>query len=512
MTRPKPVVLCVLDGWGYRAEKDGNAIETGSTPVWHRLVEKYPAAMMETSGRHVGLPDGQMGNSEVGHTNLGAGRIVMQDLPRIDAAAASGELERNPALLAAAGALKRSGGACHLMGLLGTGGVHAQQTHIVALAAALAGQGVPVIIHGFLDGRDTPPDFARGFIADLEEHIRPLPGVRIGTLSGRYYAMDRDNRWERVSRAYAAIVDADGARFATADAAIAASYAAKVQDEFVIPCVIGDYAGMRDGDGFVFANFRADRARELTRMLAQPDFDKAPRPRRVAFAAAVAMTEYSAEHNSWLQVLFPPESLRNIFGEVVARAGLTQLRIAETEKYAHVTFFFNGGEEKLFAGEERILCPSPSVATYDLKPEMSAPEVTDKLVEAIGSGRFDVIIVNYANGDMVGHTGIMEAAVKAVETVDACLGRVCDAVARQGGVIFVTADHGNAEIMKDPVTGGPFTAHTATPVQAVLFNAPPAVKGLQDGRLCDVAPTLLELMGLPQPPEMTGRSLLIKGA
>ncbi len=511
MTRQKPVVLCILDGWGYRAETADNAIETGKTPVWHTLVETCPTTMLKTSGLDVGLPDGQMGNSEVGHTNLGAGRIVMQDLPRIDQAIATHTLDENPVLTECIAALKKTGGACHLMGLLGTGGVHAQQAHIVALARILNNAGVPVVLHGFMDGRDTAPDSGKGFVALLEEQIADMPLVKIGTLTGRYYAMDRDNRWDRVTLAYNALVNADAPRVATATEAMEISYAAKVFDEFMLPAVIGDYQGMKDGDAVMMANYRSDRAREMTRMLLQPDFDLAPRSRVVSFAAAVAMTEYSTDHNAWLKVLFPPENLVNIFGEVVANAGLSQLRIAETEKYAHVTFFFNGGKETLFAGEERILVPSPKVATYDLKPEMSAYEVTDKLVDAIENDRFDVIIVNYANGDMVGHTGIMSAAVKAVEAVDECVGRVVAAVKAKGGAMFITADHGNAERMKDDVTGAPYTAHTNTPVKAVLVNVP-GVEALREGRLCDVAPTLLDLLALPQPAEMTGQSLLVKKA
>jgi len=511
MMKQKPVVLCILDGWGYRADKANNAIEMANSPVWHQLVRDYPTAMIQTSGLDVGLPDGQMGNSEVGHTNLGAGRVVMQDLPRIDAAIADGSLAQNPVLLDLIERLKKSGGTCHLMGLLGPGGVHAKQNHIVALARILDKAGIPTDIHGFLDGRDTPPDSARGFVAELEKDIASLPHVKVATLGGRYYAMDRDNRWERVDKAYRALVNAEAPRFATADEAIADSYAQKVFDEFMVPVVIGDYQGMKDGDAVIMANYRSDRAREITRMLLQPDFTLANRVRVVQFVAAVAMTEYSVEHNQWLKVLFPPEDLKNIFGEVVSAAGLKQLRIAETEKYAHVTFFFNGGKETLFPLEERILVPSPKVATYDLKPEMSAYEVTDKLVDAINHDLFDVIIVNYANGDMVGHTGVLEAAVKAVEAVDSCVGRVVNAVKAKGGVMFITADHGNAEQMVDPKTGAPYTAHTATPVKAVLVNAPTDVKGLSDGRLCDIAPTLLDLMGLAQPAEMTGHSLLKKG-
>ncbi|MGN1063737.1 MAG: 2,3-bisphosphoglycerate-independent phosphoglycerate mutase [Alphaproteobacteria bacterium] len=506
MTKQKPVVLCVLDGWGYRKEKENNAIEMGHTPVWHKLIETYPTATIQTSGLYVGLPEGQMGNSEVGHTNLGAGRVVMQDLPRIDAAIRDGSLARNPVLLDLIKALKTTGGTCHLMGLIGTGGVHAQQSHIVALAQNLSNAGIPVALHAFMDGRDTAPESGRGFMRDLETSLAGTT-AQVATVSGRYYAMDRDKRWDRVDKAYRALVVAEGKHFQTADEALADSYAAGVTDEFVIPSVIGTYQGMKNGDALIMANYRSDRAREITLMLLKPDFADAPRVKVIEFSDAVAMTEYSTEHTALMKTLFPAETLKNIFGEVVSNAGLKQLRIAETEKYAHVTFFFNGGQETLFPGEERILIPSPKVATYDLKPEMSAYEVTDKLVEAINGGTFDTIIVNYANGDMVGHTGVLPAAIKAVEAVDECLGRVTEAVLKQGGALFVTADHGNAERMVDEATGEPYTAHTNTPVKAVLVGAKD-VSGLKDGRLADVAPTLLELMGLPQPAEMTGHSLL----
>jgi len=502
----KPIVLCVLDGWGYNPKKENNAIEMGKTPVWHDLIQKWPHTMLKTSGKDVGLPDGQMGNSEVGHMNLGAGRVVFQDLPRIDHAIENHELEQNPVLLHLIQQLKSSKGTCHLMGLLGTGGVHAMQRHIIALARVLNDNGIDVALHGFLDGRDTPPDSARAFVADLEKDISSMPHVKLATIGGRYYGMDRDNRWDRVTKAYEAIVNAEGQRFKNADEAIATSYQEKVFDEFVVPCVIGDYQGIKDGDAVMMANYRTDRAREITRMMLQPDFDLAPRSRVVKFADAVAMTEYSKDHTQWMQILFPPEQLKNIFGQVVADAGLKQLRIAETEKYAHVTFFFNGGQETLFNGEERILVPSPKVATYDLQPEMSALEVTDKLLDAIHSDKFDVIIVNYANGDMVGHTGIIPAAIKAVETVDACVGRLVKAVTEKGGALFITADHGNAEDMVDE-NGAPKTAHTSTPVQAVLVNGSNVV-ALKEGRLADVAPTLLDLIGLQKPQEMTGSSLI----
>jgi 2,3-bisphosphoglycerate-independent phosphoglycerate mutase len=503
------VVLCILDGWGYRAEREDNAIALANTPVWDDLVAHAPHAFLETSGLQVGLPDGQMGNSEVGHMNLGAGRVVMQDLPRIDLAVSDGSLAKNPELLSAIAAIKKSGGTFHLLGLMSPGGVHSHQDHIAALARIIADAGVPVAVHAFLDGRDTPPssgkDFTAKFLADVAGH-----NVRIASVAGRYYAMDRDKRWERVTLAYQAITDAAGPHAADPIAAIAASYANGKTDEFVLPVVIGDYAGIKDGDGLLMTNFRSDRAREILTTLVDPAFDGFPRKRPPLFATRLGMTEYSKELNTFLKVLFPAESLTKILGEVVSDAGLSQLRIAETEKYAHVTFFFNGGREQVYPHEDRILVPSPKVATYDLQPEMSAPEVTDKLVAAIGSGKYDLVVVNYANGDMVGHTGILAAAIKAAETVDASLGRLKAAVEKAGGNLLVTADHGNAELMRDQVTGEPYTAHTIGKVRVILAVGPANVASLKDGRLADVAPTMLSLLGLPQPAEMTGHSLLLK--
>jgi 2,3-bisphosphoglycerate-independent phosphoglycerate mutase len=500
--------LCILDGWGWRADRADNAIALARTPVWTRLLADNPHALLNSSGPEVGLPDGQMGNSEVGHMNLGAGRVVMQDLPRIDQAVADGSLITLPALTALIARLRATGGTCHLMGLLSPGGVHSHQDHLAALARAVATAGVPVAVHAFLDGRDTPPRSAAEFVARFEADIAGS-GARIATIIGRYYAMDRDKRWDRVSLAYAALVDGQGAPAETAAAAIAASYAAGKTDEFVLPAVIGGYRGMRDGDGLLMGNFRADRAREILSALVDPAFDGFARPRLPAFAVRLGLVEYSTDLNAFLGALFPAESLHRILGEVVSEAGLRQLRIAETEKYAHVTFFFNGGRERVFPGEERILVPSPKVATYDLQPQMSAPEVCDRLVAAIEGGSFDLIVANFANGDMVGHTGILDAAISAVETLDACLGRLEAAVVAAGGTLLVTADHGNAEMMADPVTHEPFTAHTTFPVPAVLVAAPAGVTGLSNGRLADVAPTLLALLGLPQPPEMTGHSLLV---
>ncbi len=505
---PRPVVLCVLDGWGHRPDPRDNAILAARTPNYDRLVAGCPQGLIDASELYVGLPAGQMGNSEVGHMNLGAGRVVMQDLPRIDQVIADGSLAKNPVLQQFIARLKASGGACHLMGLMSPGGVHSHQSHLAALANIVAAAGVPVRVHAFLDGRDTPPQSARDYLAQFQAALKPGLPITIAIVSGRFYAMDRDKRWERVTRAYVALTDAQGERAATPDEAVAQAYAAKTTDEFVLPTVIGDYGGMNDGDGVLMGNFRADRAREILTALLDPLFDGFPRPRVAKFAAALGLTEYSSALNTFLATPFPQIALANGLGETVARAGLTQLRIAETEKYAHVTFFFNGGEERVFPGEDRILVPSPKVATYDLKPEMSAHEVTDRLVEAIDAKRFDLIVVNYANADQVGHSGVFPAAVQAVETIDACLGRLMDAVQRVGGTLLVTADHGNVEQLFDYETNQPHTAHTMNKVPAILFNAPKEVVSLADGRLADVAPTLLALMGVKQPPEMTGETLL----
>ena len=508
-SRPRPVVLCILDGWGYRADCTDNSICLARTPSWNRFMQSSPHALLQASEHFVGLPDHQMGNSEVGHTNIGAGRVVMQDLPRIDRAIEDGSLARSPVLAEFIAALKQSGGRAHLMGLLSPGGVHSHQHQIAALARRLTDAGIAVALHAFLDGRDTPPESALGYLRSFGAEIDGAQGVAVATVGGRYFAMDRDRRWDRVQKAYRCVVEASGERAETAEAAIAAAYRRKESDEFVQPTVIGDYAGMRDGDGVLMANFRADRVREILLALLDPAFSDFARERIVRFSAALGMTEYSTELNRFLKTLFPPEDLRDTLGEVVAHAGLQQLRIAETEKYAHVTFFLNGGRETEFPGERRILVPSPKVATYDQQPEMSANEVTDKLVEAIGAGGFDLIVVNYANTDMVGHTGDLAAAVKAVEAVDGCLGRLADAVERAGGVLLITADHGNAEMMRDPATGERHTSHTVNPVPVLLVNAPPGVEGLSDGKLADIAPTLLALLGLARPAAMTGKSLLL---
>lgn len=507
----KPVMLLILDGWGYREKTTAdNAIENGETPNWHYLLSTCPHAFIETSGLDVGLPKGQMGNSEVGHTNLGAGRVVMQDLPKIDQAIENHTLEQNPVLIKLINNLKNSGKTCHLMGLMSPGGVHSHQAHIVALCDILNRNGIKTAVHAFLDGRDTPPTSAREFLREFTASIKDMPYVKLATLSGRFYAMDRDKRWDRIELAYNNIVSADGKRYATADEAISASYAANVTDEFVVPCVLGEYAGAGDGDAVLMANFRADRAREILYALSDEKFDGFVRSKQIKFAMSVGMTEYSVDHKRFMQTIFEPEALTNIYGEIIANHGMTQLRIAETEKYAHVTFFFNGGEERMFKGEDRILVNSPKVATYDLKPEMSIYEVTDKLVEAIESRKYDTIICNFANGDMVGHTGVMSAALQAVAAVDTSLERVMRAIKAVDGVLLVTADHGNVEKMVDETTGEPYTAHTVGKVQAVLYNAPASVSGLKNGRLADIAPTLLDLLGIEKAPEMTGNSLLIK--
>ncbi|SDB34828.1 2,3-bisphosphoglycerate-independent phosphoglycerate mutase [Belnapia rosea] len=507
MPAPRPVMLTILDGWGWREESADNAVRLANTPVFDAFWAAGPHAFLRTSGRDVGLPDGQMGNSEVGHLNLGAGRVVMQDLPRIDAAVADGSLARMPALVELIARLKETGGTCHLLGLLSPGGVHSHQAHAAALARVLAEAGVKVAFHGFTDGRDTPPEASPGYLATLQAAIGGLPGLRIATITGRYFAMDRDHRWERVGQAWRALVLAEGEHAPDAAAAIAAAHARKVTDEFIPATVIGDYAGMRDGDGILCFNFRADRVREILEALLDPDFQGFERPRSPRFAAALGLTEYSTELNRFLATLFPPQPMQDLLAEVVSRAGLHQLHAAETEKYPHVTFFLNGGLEPPYPGEDRIMVPSPKVATYDLQPEMSAPELCERVVAAINTGTYDLVVLNFANPDMVGHTGSLPAAIKAVETVDAALGRIAEAVKAQGGALLVTADHGNCELMKDPVTGGPHTAHTTNPVPVFLVNGPAGAR-LADGRLADVAPTLLELMGQPQPAAMTGVSLL----
>jgi 2,3-bisphosphoglycerate-independent phosphoglycerate mutase len=501
----KPVMLVILDGFGWREESADNAVALAKKPNFDRLWRDSPHAFLTTCGRVVGLPDGQMGNSEVGHLNIGAGRVVMQELPRIDAAIADGSLRENPALLGLIEDLKASGKTCHLLGLVSPGGVHAHQDQAAGLAGILTEAGVRVVVHAWLDGRDTPPQSGAEFLTRFEESLPT--GAKIGTVIGRYYAMDRDKRWERVKLAYDLIAEGKGAPFAHAVDAVHASYGAGVTDEFAKAAVIGGYAGVADGDGLLCFNFRADRVREILGALLEPDFEGFARDKKAAFSAALGMTAYSDALAPLMHTLFAPIPMDDLLGEVVSAAGKTQLRMAETEKYPHVTYFLNGGREEPYPGEDRIMVPSPKVATYDLQPEMSAPELAEKAVAAIDSGKYDMIILNFANPDMVGHTGILAAAVKAVETVDAGLGRIAGAVAARGGALLVTADHGNCELMRDPETGGPHTAHTLNPVPVLCAGAPAGAK-MHDGILADLAPTLLALIGIGQPRQMTGKTLL----
>ncbi len=501
----RPVMLVILDGFGWREETADNAVALARKPNFDRLWAESPHGFLTTCGRVVGLPDGQMGNSEVGHLNIGAGRVVMQELPRIDTAIEDGSLAANPELLKLVAAVKEAGGVCHLLGLVSPGGVHSHQHQAVALARILTDAGVQVVVHAWLDGRDTPPqsgaEFVKAFEASLPE------GAKIGTVIGRYYAMDRDKRWERVSQAFELIVAGKGQKFAGAVEAIHAGYDEGVTDEFAKASVIGNYAGVKDGDALLCFNFRADRVREILTALLDPDFDGFARSKKPGFCSAVGMTAYSDALAPLMHTLFAPIPMDDLLGEVVSKAGKTQLRMAETEKYPHVTYFLNGGREEPYPGEDRIMVPSPKVATYDLQPEMSAPELAEKAVAAIASGKYDMIILNFANPDMVGHTGVLAAAIVAVETVDAGLGRIAEAIAAQGGALLVTADHGNCELMRDPETGGPHTAHTLNPVPVFCAGGPAGAK-LNDGILADLAPTILALLGVKQPVLMTGKSLL----
>lgn len=500
----KPVVLCILDGWGLRDEAAYNAVAQAQTPNYDRLWQTCPHTTLRTDGLCVGLPDGQFGNSEVGHTNIGAGRIVMQDLPRISLAAQNGTLAENAALGSFIAELKKSGGVAHLMGLVSDGGVHAHQDHIVALAKILDMAGIKTLVHVFTDGRDTPPNSAARYVEKLIKDLPPA--VQIATVCGRFYAMDRDNRWERVSQAFDAIAHGKGAMFADASSAVQASYAANEMDEFIKPSVIHGYAGIKPEDGILSANYRSDRIREILQALVFTDFDGFDRGGFQPVTNTATMTVYADYFEPYVKVLFQPQPMTDIFGEIVARAGLKQLRAAETEKYPHVTFFFNGGREEPFVGEERLMVPSPKVATYDLQPEMSAVELTDKLLQRLPEQ--DVVILNFANPDMVGHTGSLPATIKAVETVDTCLGRIADAIKKLGGVLMVIADHGNAEQMFDEETQQPHTAHTTNPVPCILFGYRGNLSLRSGGVLADVAPTLVGVLGLQKPADMTGTSLL----
>jgi 2,3-bisphosphoglycerate-independent phosphoglycerate mutase len=502
-----PVLLVILDGFGCREEMDGNAIALANKPNWGKLLRTCPHTSISASGTSVGLPTGQMGNSETGHMNIGAGRVVYQELTRINRAIESGAFFTNQTLIRAVSIAKGNDKTLHIMGLLSDGGVHSNENHIYALLKMAARANVTnVCLHAFLDGRDTLPRNAEIFIGRTEGKFLEFGVGRIATISGRYYGMDRNKNWERVKLVYD-MLTLGQAEFAAADAASALNnaYARGENDEFVKPTIIGDPAPVRDGDVILFMNFRADRAREITRAFIEPDFYQFERKAIPKFSTFCTLTEYSQDFT--VPVAFPPEKVRNGFGEYMASLGLKQLRIAETEKYAHVTFFFDGGEERVYAGEDRILVPSPNVATYDLKPEMSAFEITDKLVEAIKSRRYDAIVCNYANADMVGHTGVLSAATKAIETLDLCIGRVVAAIEKIGGDMLITADHGNAEMMVDAVTRQPLTAHTTNPVPLVYVGKRKAHLA-ESGALEDVAPTLLKIMGLTQPAEMTGHELI----
>lgn len=504
MPTPKPVVLCILDGWGLSEDTTANAPHLAETPNIDRLMAANPHATLVTHGPDVGLPTGQMGNSEVGHMNIGAGRVVAMDLGQIDLAIESGAFLENAAMIAFADRLKATGGVAHLIGLTSPGGVHAHQDHIVAAAEFLVGRGVPVACHVITDGRDVPPksalDQVRAFASALPE------GAKIVTVSGRYYAMDRDNRWDRVEKAYRTMILGEGPSAEDAITGIAASYDKDQTDEFITPFVIGDFAGAQDGDGVFFINFRADRAREILAAIGQPDFDGFTVGDRPKLAGMLGMVEYSDSHNAYMTTAYPKADIVNTLGAWVAKHGRTQFRLAETEKYPHVTFFLNGGVETPADGEDRFMPKSPNVATYDLQPEMSAEEVTEKFVAAIEHG-YDLIVTNFANPDMVGHTGDLSAAIAACEAVDAGLGKVVTALEQAGGAMIICADHGNCETMVDPVTGGAHTAHTTNPVPVILVGGPKGAT-LRNGRLADLAPTLLSLMGLPKPPEMTGENLI----
>jgi len=503
-TRPKPLLLLILDGWGHRDDPADNALAQARLPNWRRLLADCPHTLVHTEGRFVGLPDGQMGNSEVGHMNIGAGRIVYQDLTRIDAAIEDGGFFVNAELVAACRGARAAGGTLHLFGLLSPGGVHSHEQHLFAMIELARREGVAdIAVHAFLDGRDTPPRSAGPSLERLQA-LCADGDVRIATVIGRYYAMDRDKRWDRVERAWKAIVEADADDVASdAITALEAAYGRGENDEFVLPTVINGHRPMRDGDAVVFMNFRADRARQLAAAFVDPAFDGFAR-RVPALSRFVCLTEYDARLPA--PVAFAPEDLRNTLGEVLAQQGLSQLRIAETEKYAHVTFFMSGGKETVVAGEDRILVPSPKVATYDLQPEMSLPQLTERLTDDIRARRHDVILCNIANPDMVGHSGILAAAVKAAEAVDHALGAIRAALAEAGGEMIVTADHGNVEMMRDPETGQPHTSHTVGPVPFVYCGRAATLRA--GGSLRDIAPTMLALLGLPQPPEMSGQPLV----
>ena len=507
MAMKKPLALIIMDGWGDNPVTEFNAVVNGKTPVLDGLCQKYAHTDIKASGIDVGLPDGQMGNSEVGHTNIGAGRVVYQELTRITKAIDDGDFYENPVLCEAVDKAVKAGKAVHIMGLMSPGGVHSHEKHIMAMFRLAAKRGATKLyFHAFLDGRDVPPRSAMGDIEAFDNLFKELGVGRFATITGRYYAMDRDNRWDRVEQAYDVITQglSQFAPFESAAAALQAAYDRDENDEFVKASVVGEKVPLQDGDSLIFMNFRADRARQITRAFVNADFDGFARKVTPKLADFVMLTQYAADIKT--ACAYPPEDLTNTLGEWLSSHGKTQLRISETEKYAHVTFFFNGGVETVFPGEDRILIPSPKVATYDLQPEMSSQELTDKLCAAIESGKYDVIICNYPNGDMVGHTGVYEAAIKAVEAVDTCIGRVVESLKKVGGECLITADHGNCERMKDLTTGQPYTAHTNLPVPFIYVGREATMR--DDGRLCDIAPTMLYLMGMEIPKEMTGKSII----
>lgn len=504
------VILCILDGWGYRKEKDFNAIKLANTPFYDKLNETLPRTFLRTSGTDVGLPEGQMGNSEVGHMNLGAGRIILQDLPRIDLAFQNNDIENSKYLRHFIKEIKKTNGVCHLLGLLSDGGVHAHERHILQLAKILNDNHVKTKIHAFLDGRDTPPREAATSLKAFQKEIESFPQVEIATISGRYFAMDRDKRWDRVAKAYNSLTLGNSTKTNDFVQTIIDHYDQDISDEFIPPHCLESYNGMQDGDALLMANFRSDRVRELLSALLIPDFKEFETPKKINFSSQLGMMSYSQELDAYLPSLFPPKEVTNVLGKVISDAGGKQLRIAETEKYAHVTFFFNGGNETPYPHEDRILVPSPKVATYDLKPEMSANEVTEKLRQALSEKDYDLVILNYANPDMVGHTGDLGAAIKAVETIDKCLETLLSKTDETGHIVLITADHGNCEMMQDPKTKKPHTAHTLQKVPLLFYNLPPEFSDPEEGRLADIAPTILELMGLKMPIEMKGVCLLQK--
>ncbi len=505
MSVPKPVVLCILDGWGLSDTRTGNAPHLANTPNFDRIMGSFPNATLITHGPDAGLPKGQMGNSEVGHTNIGAGRVVAMDLGQIDLAIEDGSFFKHDVLLGFATKLKASGGTAHLMGVISDGGVHGHLDHTVAAAQVFEDQGVPVALHAITDGRDVAPSSAAEYLAELRSKLPET--TTIATVIGRYFAMDRDTRWDRVEKAWRAMVLAEGSTAATAEKAISAAYDAGTTDEFIPPTVIGDYTGMTEKDGILCLNFRADRAREILSAICDPEFDAFDISSRPDLTGKLGMVDYSTRHAEFMDAIFPKKQVVNTLGAWVAQKGLRQFRLAETEKYPHVTFFLNGGKETPEPGEDRFMPKSPNVATYDLQPEMSAAEVSDKLVDAIDA-QYDLIVVNFANPDMVGHTGDLSAAMAACEAVDQGLGRALTALEAAGGAIIVTADHGNCETMIDPETRGAHTAHTLNPVPVIVVGGPKNAT-LRSGKLADLAPTVLDLMGIDLPDEMTGTSLIV---